>query len=71
MFRELRTYCRWSQDKYLFYEDIQDNMPINLSKEDSAIYVNNQITNWAKNHILNDKALINLDIEEQKNLLNF
>ncbi|MBT4958972.1 MAG: peptidyl-prolyl cis-trans isomerase [Flavobacteriaceae bacterium] len=58
------------QDKYLFYEDIQDNMPINLSKEDSTIYVNNQITNWAKNHILNDKALINLDIEEQKNLLN-
>ncbi len=57
------------QDKYLFYEDIQDNIPRNLSIEDSIIYVNNQITNWAKKHILNDKALINLDFEEQKNLL--
>jgi hypothetical protein len=57
------------QDKYLFFEDIQDNMPKNLSIEDSIIYVNNQIINWAKTHILNDKALINLDFEEQKNLL--
>ncbi len=57
------------QDKYLFFEDIQDNMPKNLSIEDSIIYVNNQIINWAKKHILNDKALINLDFEEQKNLL--
>ena len=58
------------QDKYLFYEDIQDNIPIDLSEEDSTIFVNNQITNWAKKHILNDKALINLNMEEQKNLLN-
>jgi len=57
------------QDKYFYFEDIQNNMPRNLSKEDSIIYVNNQIINWAKKHILNDKALINLDFEEQKNLL--
>jgi len=57
-------------DKYLFFEEIKNNMPINLSSEDSIIYINNQIIKWAKNLILNDKALINLDFEEQKNLLN-
>lgn len=57
------------QDKYLYFEDIKNNIPTNLSIEDSIIYVNNQIINWAKKHILNDKALINLDFEEQKNLL--
>ena len=57
-------------DKYLFFEEIKNNMPINLSSEDSIIYINNQIIKWAKNLILNDKALINLDFEEQKNLFN-
>jgi|TARA_B110000037_G_scaffold62007_1_gene75844 hypothetical protein len=58
------------QDKYLFFNEIKDKIPINLSKEDSIVLVRNKIINWAKKHILNEKALINLNIEEQNNLLN-
>lgn len=58
------------QDKYLFFNEIKDKIPINLSKEDSIVLVRNKIINWAKKHILNEKALINLNIEEQNKLLN-
>ena len=57
------------QDKYLFFEDIKDEIPINLSSPDSIIFVRNKIINWAKNHILNEKALINLNQEDQDKLL--
>ena len=49
------------QNDYFYFEDIKDIFPENLSKEDSIIYVKNQILKWAKNHIIYDKALINLD----------
>ena len=58
------------QDKYLFFNEIKDKIPINLSKEDSIVLVRNKIINWATKHILNEKALINLNIEEQNKLLN-
>ena len=58
------------QDKYLFFNEIKDKIPINLSKEDSIVLVRSKIINWAKKHILNEKALINLNIEEQNKLLN-
>ena len=57
------------QDDYFYFEDIKDIFPKNLSKEDSIIYVKNQILKWAKNHIIYDKALINLDKDEQFELL--
>lgn len=57
------------QDKYLFFEDIKNEIPINLSSPDSIIFVRNKIINWAKNHILNEKALINLNQEDQDKLL--
>ena len=57
------------QDDYFYFEDIKDIFPKNLSKEDSIIYVKNQIFKWAKNHIIYDKALINLDKDEQFELL--
>ena len=57
------------QNKYLFFEDIKDEIPINLSGPDSIIFVRNKIINWAKNHILNEKALINLNQEDQDKLL--
>jgi len=57
------------QDDYFYFDDIKDVLPKNLSYEDSVIYVKNQILKWAKNHILYDKALINLDKEEQSKLL--
>ncbi len=55
-------------DKYLFFNEIQDKIPANLSKEDSIVFVRNQINSWAKKHILNQKALINLSQDEQKRL---
>tara|TARA_B100000780_G_scaffold278397_1_gene251769 strand:- start:8398 stop:9258 length:861 start_codon:yes stop_codon:yes gene_type:complete len=58
------------QDKYLFLEDIQSEIPLNLSKEDSIIFVRNKAINWATKHILNDRALINLRMDEQEKLLN-
>lgn len=58
------------QDKYLFLEDIQSEIPLNLSKEDSMIFVRNKAINWATKHILNDRALINLRMDEQEKLLN-
>ena len=58
------------QDKYLFLEDIQSELPLNLSKEDSIIFVRNKAINWATKHILNDRALINLRMDEQEKLLN-
>ena len=43
-------------DKYLFFNEIQDKIPANLSKEDSIVFVRNQINSWAKKHILNQKS---------------
>ena len=57
------------QDKYLFLDDIKNDIPSNLSKEDSTIFVRNKVTKWATKHILNSKALINLSKEEQEKLL--
>ena len=57
------------KDKYLFFNDIQDRIPNKLSEKDSVLYVRNAIVNWAKNHILNEKALINLSQDEQKKLM--
>lgn len=56
-------------DKYLFFEDIKDDIPLNLSKEDSTIFVRNKVIKWATKHILNTRALINLSKDEQENLL--
>ena len=57
------------QDNYLYFDDIKNMMPKNMSKEDSLIYIKNQVFKWAKNHILYEKALINLDKNEQEELL--
>jgi hypothetical protein len=57
------------QDNYLYFDDIKNMIPKNMSKEDSLIYIKNQVFKWAKNHILYEKALINLDKNEQEELL--
>jgi len=57
------------QDNYLYFDDIKKTMPKNMSKEDSLIYIKNQVFKWAKNNILYEKALINLDKNEQEELL--
>ena len=57
------------QDNYLYFDDIKKTMPKNMSKEDSLIYIKNKVFKWAKNNILYEKALINLDKNEQEELL--
>ena len=56
-------------DKFIFFEDIKEDIPSNLTKEDSTTYVKNILTKLATKHILNTKALLNLSKDEQKKLL--
>ena len=48
-------------DKYLFEEDIAKRFPENLSKEDSLLYRNNIIKNWATEELLLQKAKLNIE----------
>lgn len=52
-------------DMYLYQSDIQNLVPENTSKEDSAIIVNNYINKWATQKLLISNAKINLSIEKQ------
>jgi len=56
-------------EKFIFFEDIKEDIPSNLTKEDSTTYVKNILTKLATKHILNTKALLNLSKDEQKKLL--
>ena len=47
--------------KYLFEEDIAKRFPENLSKEDSLLYRNNIIKNWATEELLLQKAKLNIE----------
>lgn len=55
-------------DDYIFNSDLKKVLPKNLSFEDSILFTNNFINNWAKRKLLFEKALINLDEPEQKEL---
>lgn len=57
------------KEKYLLLSDIKSKFPKNLSKKDSLLFINSQINEWAKNHILIDKSMINLSLDEQEKLL--
>ena len=48
-------------DDYIFNSDLKKVLPENLSFEDSILFTNNFINNWAKRKLLFEKALINLD----------
>ena len=48
-------------DDYIFNSDLKKVLPKNLSFEDSILFTNNFINNWAKRKLLFEKALINLD----------
>jgi len=48
-------------DKYLYEEDIAKRFPENLSKEDSLLYRNNIIKNWATEELLLQKAKLNIE----------
>lgn len=55
-------------DDYIFNSDLKKVLPKNLSTEDSILFTNNFINNWAKRKLLFEKALINLDESEQNEL---
>ena len=55
-------------DDYIFNSDLKKVFPENLSIEDSILFTNNFINNWAKRKLLFEKALINLDESEQNEL---
>ena len=58
-------------DKYLYDKDINALIPQGLSREDSLLFRNNYIKNWATKELLLEKARINVsdDDGEIKNLV--
>jgi hypothetical protein len=51
---------------YLYQDDINSKFPKNLSKEDSILYRNNFINNWATKQLLLQKAKINIEDENDE-----
>lgn len=51
---------------FLYEEDIKDFLPDDMSQEDSAIFVNNYIKNWATEQLLLDQAKLNLSNRKQQ-----
>jgi len=50
---------------YLYLSDIEEQLPPNISKDDSILLAQNTINIWAKKHLLYDQALFNLDQSSQ------
>ena len=55
-------------NSYLYLSEIRDNITVFSSKTDSIIQSENYINNWARKQLLFDQALINLDIDAQKEM---
>ena len=54
-------------NEHILYEDeLIEELPKNLSKEDSIIFTQTFIDKWAMNKIILDRAKFNLPVEEQK-----
>ena len=51
-------------DEYLYLSDLDKDYPDDLSKEDSILFVNQYINNWATEQLLKQRALVNLDQEK-------
>jgi len=50
---------------YLYLSDIEEQLPPNISKDDSILLAQNAINIWAKKHLLYDQAVFNLDQSSQ------
>jgi len=50
---------------YLYLSDIEEQLPPNISKDDSILLAQNTINIWAKKHLLYDQAVFNLDQPSQ------
>lgn len=57
------------KSNYLFYKDIENNVPKNLAHDESLVFVKNEIAKWAKNYILVENAKINIEKDQQNQLL--
>jgi hypothetical protein len=55
------------EDKYLLQSDVIGIVPINTSKEDSMLLINNYIQGWVKDNLILNKAELNLK-ESQKDV---
>jgi len=49
----------------LYLSDIEEQLPPNISKDDSILLAQNAINLWAKKHLLYDQAVFNLDQSSQ------
>jgi len=49
----------------LYSSDIEEQLPPNISKDDSILLAQNAINLWAKKHLLYDQAVFNLDQSSQ------
>ena len=55
-------------DQYLYFSDLKKNLPTSLSLADSATVAQNFINSWAKEQLLLDKAVFNLNNAKQNEL---
>lgn len=53
---------------YLYRSEINNEIPQNLSREDSLVWIDNYVNNWAKNQLLFNKAEFNLKQDTQDEL---
>jgi hypothetical protein len=51
-------------DQYLYKSDFINDYPENLSQEDSILFANQYIDNWATKQLLKQRAVLNLDQEK-------
>ena len=50
---------------YLYHSDIERQLPVNISQEDSILLTQSAINTWAKKHLLYDQAVFNLEQSSQ------
>jgi hypothetical protein len=53
-------------DRYLLEEELERVMPENQTREDSILFRNNYIKNWATKELLYEKALINVANQDEE-----
>ena len=53
-------------EKYLYKDDIKDLVPLDASKADSALIIQNFINKWATQQLLVDGAILNLNERKQE-----
>ena len=55
-------------NSYLYYSELNDNITIFSSQNDSVLQAENYIDRWARKQLLFDQAIINLDLDTQQDL---